>query len=139
MKKIILSFVLLIIALSFFNTSYAKIWRLNNNGNNPIPAIGADFTGTLQAAHDNASVVSGDTIHIEQSPTTYGNCTFTKRLVLIGPGYFLSTNPQTQVNTDYAATVGILTFYNANAAGSQVYGLTISTTYLGVNNLLLDR
>ncbi len=129
----------LLISIAFVQTTQAKIWRLNNNGNNPVPAIVADFTGTLQAAHDNASILSGDTIHVEQSPTTYGPCIFTKRLVVIGPGYFLNLNPQTQVNTSYAATVGDLTFYNTLSASSQVMGLTTSSVYMGVNNLLISR
>lgn len=130
---------LVLFALVLFNTAQAKIWRLNNNGNAPNPAIVADFTGTLQAVHDNASVVSGDTIHIEQSPTTYGSCIFTKRLVVIGAGYFLNQNPFTQVNIDYGSTVGDLTFYNNNAAGSHVFGLTTGVVYMGVNNLLVAR
>ena len=130
---------LFLFALVLFNTAQAKIWRLNNNGNAPNPAIVADFTGTLQAVHDNASVVSGDTIHIEQSPTTYGNCIFTKRLVVIGAGFFLNQNPFTQVNIDYGSTVGDLTFYNNNASGSHVFGLTTGIIYMGVNNLLIAR
>ena len=130
---------LFLLALVLFNSAQAKIWRLNNNGNSPIPAIVADFTGTLQAVHDNASVVSGDTIHIEQSPLNYGNCIFTKRLVVIGSGYFLNKNPNTQVSTDYGSSVGTLTFYNNNAAGSHVYGLTTGIVYMGVNNLLIAR
>ena len=130
---------LFLFALVLCNTAQAKIWRLNNNGNTPNPAIVADFTGTLQATHDNAAVASGDTIHVEQSPTTYGNCIFTKRLVVIGAGYFLNKNPFTQVNIDYGSTVGDLTFYNNNAAGSHVYGLITGAVYMGVNNLLIAR
>jgi hypothetical protein len=121
------------------NTAFSKIWRLNNNGNSPLPAIQANFTGTLQAAHDNVSVVSGDTLHIEQSPTTYGPCIFTKRLVLLGAGYFLDTNPNTQVNTSYGSPVGDLTFRNANSAGSQIWGLTPGIIYAGQNNLVIGR
>lgn len=130
---------LFLFTLVLFNSAQAKIWRLNNNGNLPNPAIVADFTGTLQSVHDNASVATGDTIHVEQSPTTYGPCIFTKRLVVIGSGYFLNKNPFTQVNIDYGSTVGDLTFYNNNTAGTHVYGLTIVNVYLGVNNLLIAR
>ncbi len=130
---------LFLFALVLFNSAQAKIWRLNNNGNLPNPAIVADFTGTLQAVHDNASVATGDTIHVEQSPTTYGPCTFTKRLVVIGSGYFLNKNPFTQVNRDYGSTVGDLTFYNNNTSGTHVYGLTTGNVYMGVNNLLMAR
>ncbi|MEO6949615.1 MAG: hypothetical protein ABI123_08305 [Ginsengibacter sp.] len=130
---------LFLISLVLFNTAQAKIWRLNNNGNNPNPAIVADFTGTLQEVHNSAEVVSGDTIHVEQSPTSYGDCTFTKRLVVIGSGYFLDKNPKTQVNVNYESKVGVLTFYNNNTAGTHVFGLTTSTIYMGVNNLLIAR
>lgn len=130
---------LFLFALVLFNSAQAKIWRLNNNGNLPNPAIVADFTGTLQAVHDNASVASGDTIHVEQSPTTYGPCIFTKRLVVIGSGYFLNKNPFTQVNIDYGSTVADLTFYNNNSAGTHIYGLTMLNVYMGVNNLLIAR
>ncbi len=139
MKFTLAKFGFSLLALVLFNTAQAKIWRLNNNGNIPNPAIVADFTGTLQAAHDNPSVVSGDTLHIEQSPTTYGNCVFTKRLVVIGSGYFLNLNPKTQVNVDYGSTVGDLTFYNNNSIASHVYGLSIGNIYMGVNNLLVAR
>ena len=139
MKFTLAKFGLSLIALVLFNTAQAKIWRLNNNGNSPTPAIVADFTGTLQAAHDNPSVVSGDTLHIEQSPTTYGNCIFTKRLVVIGSGYFLNLNPKTQVNVDYGSTVGDLTFYNINSASSHIFGLSMGNIYMGANNLLISR
>lgn len=140
MKNLIVRGFVLLIACASATASQAKIWRLNNNGNNPNPAIQADFTGTLQQAHDNAGVVSGDTIHVEQSPTPYGACVFTKRLVVIGPGYFLDKNPQTQVNVSYEAVVGQLTMANAACAGTQIWGLYINAaTYMQTNNLLLGR
>ena len=123
-----------------FNAS-AKIWRVNNNGNNPVPAIVSDFPSatTLQQVNDNATVASGDTIHLEQSPTTYGACIFTKRLIVIGAGYFLSQNPNTQVNTSYGTKVGDLTFYNVGSAGSFVYGCEVGNVNMGVNNLTIAR
>ena len=127
-------------AILNFNAS-AKIWRVNNNGNNPIPAIVSDFPSstTLQQVNDNSSVASGDTIHLEQSPTTYGNCIFTKRLIVIGAGYFLNLNPNTQVNNSYGTITGDLTFYNAGSASSFVYGCQVGNVYMGVNNLTISR
>ncbi|MFS8083202.1 MAG: hypothetical protein ACMG51_07100, partial [Ginsengibacter sp.] len=141
MRNNLTKLIALLVIVTISNGAYAKIWRLNNNGNNQIPAITADFptSTTLQQAHDNAIVASGDTLHVEQSPTTYGACVFTKRLVVIGPGYFLSSNPNTQVNTSFGATVGNLTFYTAGGASSQVFGLTTGNVYMGVNNLLIAR
>lgn len=140
MKKIIFN-ILSAAALSALtiHTASAKIWRLNNNGGTPNPAIVADFTGTLQAAHDNASVQSGDTIHIEQSSVSYGSCTFTKRLVLIGAGYFLASNPQTQVITNLNSKVDNLNFYAATSAGSVVMGLYGTIMNVGVNDVRLER
>ncbi|CAN5780597.1 hypothetical protein BH11BAC4_BH11BAC4_23400 [soil metagenome] len=141
MRPILTTLTIVLSVLIFTNSAQAKIWRLNNNGNVPIPAIVADFPAatTLQQVNDNISVVSGDTIHIEQSPTTYGPCIFTKRLIVIGAGYFLNLNPNTQVNTSYGSIVGDLTFYNVAAASCQVYGLQVGNVYMGVNNLVVAR
>lgn len=141
MRNKLTKLIALLVIVTISNGAYAKIWRLNNNGNNQIPVITADFPAstTLQQAHDNAGVASGDTLHIEQSPLTYGNCIFAKRLVIIGPGYFLSNNPNTQVNTSWGATVGNLTFYNNGSASAMVMGLTTGHIYMGVNNLLIAR
>jgi len=68
----------------------AKIWRVNNNS-----GINADFT-TAQEAHDGASF--GDTLFFEGSPDSYGNLVMTKKLVIIGPGYHLILNENTQVS-----------------------------------------
>ncbi len=141
MKPILATVTIVLSVLIFSNSAQAKIWRLNNNGNLPIPAILSDFPAatTLQQVNDNVSVLSGDTIHVEQSPTTYGPCIFTKRLIVIGSGYFLNLNPNTQVNTSYGSIVGDLTFYNAAAASSQVYGLQVGNVFMGVNNLVIGR
>lgn len=119
----------------------AKIWRLNNNNGGTLnPPINADFTGTIQQAHDNSSVQPGDTIHVEQSNTSYGALVMTKRLVIIGPGYFLNENPKTQVIKDYGATVSGINMLNAGASGSVITGLTIiGSINMGSNRLVLTR
>ncbi len=87
----------LIILIAFASISAnATKWRINNKaGSDP------DFT-TPQLANDNASVLNGDTLLIEGSTVTYGDVTFNKKLVIIGPGYFLSENPETQANLSTA-------------------------------------
>ena len=142
MKALSTSIAITLMAIVFLNfNANAKIWRVNNNGNNPVPAIVSDFplSTTLQQVNDNVSVVSGDTIHLEQSPTTYGNCIFTKRLIVIGAGYFLNQNPNTQVNNSYGSTAGVLTFNNTGSAGSEVWGLTVGNVFAGQNNLTIAR
>ena len=142
MKALSTSIAITLMAIVFLNfNANAKIWRVNNNGNNPVPAIVSDFPSstTLQQVNDNASVLSGDTIHLEQSPTTYGACIFTKRLIVIGAGYFLNQNPNTQVNNSYGTKTGDLTFYNAASASSFVYGCEVGNVNMGVNNLTVAR
>lgn len=92
----------------------ATIHRVNNTG------IAADFT-TLQAAHDAA--LPGDTLHLEPSGSSYGACTFTKPLVVIGPGYFLNLNAGLQANGSSAITGALL--FEAGSEGCVVSGLDV--------------
>jgi len=119
--------------------SFAKIWRVNNTG------VPADFT-TAQQANDNASVLNGDTVHIEPSGTSYGHLSLTKRLVIIGNGYFLGTsgsnsNPDLQANPA-TSTLGDLYIYTGGS-NSVIMGMTMNNAYIGystpVNNLLFRR
>lgn len=66
MRKLFIITLITLISAS----SFAKIWRLNNN-----PGITADFT-SLQAAHDGAA--SGDTLYLESSPSSYATLSCTK-------------------------------------------------------------
>lgn len=127
MKRVIFT----LFAIASLNFSYAKIWRVNNNS-----GIAADFT-TLQAAHDGAS--AGDTLHVEASPTNYGGATFTKKLVVIGPGYYLNENPNTQA-IKQTALVSTITLY-AGAAGSVLMGLDFNSSSLNVyaNDIVIRR
>lgn len=136
MKK---NLVLLTAILLTCNISFAKIWRVNNTG------VPADFT-SAQQAHDNASVVNGDTLHFEPSGTSYGDLGLSKRLVIIGNGYFLGSvvsgsNPDLQANTapSYIPTLYIYT----GGSNSVIMGLTFSNVYIAngsaVNNLLFRR
>jgi hypothetical protein len=136
MKK---NFILFLLIFVTGNTVFAKIWRVNNTG------VATDFT-TPQAAVNAAGVVDGDTIHIEPSGTGYGNITLTKRLIIIGNGYFLGTsgsnsNPDLQANPA-ASAIGDL-YVSSGGSNSVIMGLTVNTAYIGylssVNNLLFRR
>jgi hypothetical protein len=104
----------ILLMLCFFSAG-ATSWRLNNN-----PTVNADFS-TFQAAHDAAS--AGDTIYIEGTgdQTHYGTLTITKKLVIIGPGYFLLENDSTYANPIYARVLTMV--IEPGAAGTEVYGL----------------
>lgn len=109
--------------LFLFFTASAKIWRVNNNG-----GVNADFT-TLQAAHNGA--VSGDTIHLEGSPNGYGGLTCTKKLVIIGAGYYLGANPNTQAIALSSLVSSTVTF-NVGSEGSVIMGCDLNGSGINV-------
>lgn len=113
MKRIVLVFLLTTTCLCVSAAS----WRVNNN-----PAINADFS-TFQEAHDAAS--PGDTIYVEGTghDNHYGEIVIDKKLIVIGPGYFLLDNDFTQAN-HLIARFRTITI-NPGAEGSEIYGLYI--------------
>jgi len=104
----------LILLLSI--TANAKIWRVNNNA-----GINADFT-TAQSAHDGAS--AGDTLFFEGSTSSYGNLIMVKKLVIIGPGYDLQFNENTQALKSPARIPNIN--IEEGAEGSYISGMDFS-------------
>lgn len=135
MKKI---FLLLAGSFLFIINTSAKIWRVNNTG------VPADFT-SAQTAHNSASVVNGDTIHLEASGGSYGSLTISKQLVIIGNGYFLGTlganaNPDLQANPATSLLSSVL--FNTGSNGSVLEGCTLSSTLTltnGVSNIIIRR
>src|SRR5690349_13540734 len=124
MKKFLLLSVFVSVLFSSVQ-SQDRLWRVNNN-----PGITADFT-TFNGAVTSASVQAGDTIYLEPSTTGYttGSFTMSKRVVVIGPGYFLDpasvstpANPGLQVATANAE----LPFMRmgAGATGTKFLGIT---------------
>ncbi len=109
----------------------AKIWRVNNN-----TGVAADFAD-LEAAHDGAA--AGDTLHVEGSATSYGALTLTKKLVIIGPGYYLGENPDTQA-LKLTAKAGRIAFYQASA-GSVLMGMDMQAQSIDVdaNDITIKR
>lgn len=113
-------------------TANATTYRVNNTG-----GISANFT-TLQDAHDGAQ--NGDTLIIEGSEIGYSTgYTSTKKLTYIGPGYFLTQNPQTQANLSVANINASISFA-AGSAGSVVMGLSFYTDLnISDDNILFKR
>ena len=87
MKKRI---IFLIALLAGAQSLSATIWRVNNNA-----GVARDFA-TIQGAIDAAS--PGDTIHVEGSITPYDDNVDVdkKRITIIGPGFHLANNAETQ-------------------------------------------
>ena len=115
--------ILLLLNLTCTLSATAKIHTVNNT-----PGTNRDFED-LVTAH--ASAFDGDTIHIEGSTNSYGSLTITKRLVIIGPGYFLDENPDTPVSTSAIVANFTLSRTNQNdpfsgASGTEILGLSFT-------------
>ncbi len=120
------NFTVIIALLLLSSTARAAILRVNNTSGSSAP-----YT-TLSSAV--AAAFSGDTLHIEGSATAYTDLSFNKRLVIIGPGYFLDEeypNPNTQYNKNNAAVINVT--FQAGSKGSIVMGLEIRNS-LAVND-----
>ncbi|MFC1481202.1 hypothetical protein ACFL6E_03030 [Candidatus Neomarinimicrobiota bacterium] len=109
----------------------AKIWRVDNNGGAP-----SDFE-TLQAAAISAEVLSGDTLYVYGSPITYGYMHFNKKLTIIGPGYFLNQNPETQAYPAVAIAADIQ--FNAGSDSSLITGLTTDWILVNADFIAIKR
>ena len=129
MKKLLLLIVLS--ALMGNSLKAQKLHRVNNNTD-----FDADFI-TLPAAVAAAS--DNDTIYMEGSSINYDGATIDKPLTIIGPGYFLSENPETQaINT--SATIDSELTFASGSEGSTIMGcefesgteLTISVSDISV-------
>ena len=141
MKKISLLLSLTALLLSS-QTTYAKIWRVNNT-----PGVNADFTNFTSAVAS-ALVLNGDTLHFESSTIDYPGATLTKRLVIIGLGYFLNpANVTTPGNAGLQAVtaesrIGGFTI-NTGANGSKFLGITLSSVNIGASatpyNLVFEK
>lgn len=118
MKKQITILTAIIIFIA--TTGNATVWRVSNRVIDGI-SVDADFN-TLQDAIDGAS--GGDTLYLMGSENSYGTGTFDKKLVVIGTGYWLTENVNTQAISD-TALVGALTF-NEGSQGSKIQGLSMS-------------
>ena len=127
MKKFVL---LSAITLFIATQANAKIWRVNNQA-----GTSADFI-SMSTAVGHASVVSGDTIYIEPSATSYGSFTITKQLVFIGNGYLLDSanNGNAGLQENANESVFSYAYLNAGSEGSAFIGLYISG-YLYFNGI----
>jgi hypothetical protein len=128
MKKQIL---ILLIASMIAHPAFSTVWRVNN-----ITGVNCNFT-SITAAQSSASVLAGDTLYLEPSAGTYGDITFTKKLTVIGNGYFLSQNPQTQADFN-TSQLGSIT-YNTGSSGSKIIGCQIARITINTSELLIER
>lgn len=142
-------------AVFLFSTlADAQTWRINNQSNyDGTTNFGENYGGTpsfpvfkeIDQAVEYPNVVDGDTLHIEGSTATYLPTTITKQLVIIGPGYFLTENPDVSNNTHDAKLSRI--DFNSGSESSQIIGMNIvpdgsnfyGTIYVNVNGVTIKR
>jgi hypothetical protein len=136
-----MKYVCLIILLLGATTTFGKIWIVDSNAG----STAKDFTN-LQAAHDGAT--AGDTLYLIGSPVNYitTKVTVTKKLIIIGPGYFLNENPDTQTNVasaflnNTAGGVCEELEFAAGSEGSVLMGVQIiGRLVVSANNILIKR
>lgn len=125
--------VLFVSAFLFSMNASAKVWRVNNNA-----GVSRDFS-EVGTAVTNAAVQNGDTLYVEGSTATYNFVTINKRLVIIGPGYFLSENPGLQANVADASFGTVV--LDSLASGSTFVGLRINSFAINSNtdNITITR
>ncbi len=119
----------------------ATVLRVNNSVGSSAP-----YTDLITA---HAVAQPGDTIYVEGSNTPYGSLTVTKRLVFIGPGYFLMENPGTPASFEAVVNDFILDDDGTNdptqgAAGTEIRGLSFtqfsgSRPSISVNDVLITQ
>ncbi len=145
--------VIMILIIAMFSGSHAEanIWRVNNNAN---ATNGSNFGGTISipvfqqligtgptSANGSNLVVDGDTVHLEGSTVNYLGGSLAKRLVIIGPGYFLNENSNTS-NNMLPAVIGHIIFA-AGSSGSQLIGLHVrddaNEVKMDVSDILVKR
>lgn len=104
---------LFLLAATMTLAANATILRVSN-----VSGSSAPYT-SIQAAHDDASV--GDTIMVDGSPNSYGRVEIRKRVVMIGPGYWLTENGIVDESAPQAIVESIT--ITSNAQGTIIQGL----------------
>ncbi len=124
--------ILVILLLFSWTLNAQTIFRVNN-----LPGVtGVNVYTTIQDAHDAAS--DGDIIYVEPSLNSYGSLTCTKRLTILGNGYYLDSN----ATKNYSLRSSILhdIVLNDGSDNSSLKGLTFnSLTGNSVDGIIMKR
>lgn len=125
MKKIILLPMLWLLFYAY--PLSAKVIRVNNQ--EPTNVQQNTFN-TLAEGYTNA--VNGDTLYIESSPTGYGGLDISKRLIIIGSGFFHSENPNLSINLNKSTFNGNVRFL-PGSQGSKIISIEFPTNQRGIS------
>jgi hypothetical protein len=129
MKKQVLRSLMVLAFAGLSVYANATVYRVNS-----APGSSAPYS-TAQAAHNAAS--ANDTLYLEASAFGYGALAVSKKLVIIGTGYFLSQNPQTQAINSGSVMTSVS--FNTGSTGSKISGCQIGYIYVYVNDILITR
>ena len=119
--------ILLFISL-LSSTVQAKIWIVDNTGKL------SDYKDTPAAI---SAASAGDTIFLGGGGSSYTSLNLTKKLCLIGPGYFLTENPG---NNEYSGSASMISLtLSSGSDGSSIIGLRLTYCFINANNTLVKR
>lgn len=127
---------LLFLSLTLGFHAYSRVYTVNNQI--AVNEPGKYLYKSITDAHNAASM--GDTLYIQGSAINYNTSTnITKQLTIIGPGYLLDSNGETQFDKLTANVYGLVFTTgseNSKAIGLNFYtgsgGVTINTHYISV-------
>ncbi len=122
---------IIILCIALFVSLFANgtVWRVNNTS-----GVSADFS-SVTVAHSSAN--PGDTLYLEPSATAYGDLSLSKKLVIIGNGYFTNQNPETQADINYSK-LNVVTF-NPGSEGSVIQGCQIYYISVRTSDIVIQR
>ncbi|MEO8770476.1 MAG: hypothetical protein ABI402_10340 [Ferruginibacter sp.] len=115
--------ILFVLGIFYVSLASAKIWRVNllsNVGGTAAYPVFNNLNDANSAAND------GDTIHLEGIPpgtNRYPAAIITKRLIIIGTGFFLDENINTSLN-QYSSRIESVQF-SSGSYGSKLIGVWI--------------
>jgi len=134
--KTLPNFFLVFGLLLCINNSMAKTWRINNQD------ATADYAQIQDALNDIWVVFAGDTLYVEGSPILYQGARVSRRLTIIGTGYFPNQNPQWPANATQAIFKTAINFADS-AQGSKLIGVEFrgwqSHPIISTNNITIMR
>lgn len=130
-KKILL--ITIVATIGFGNYAYGRSWRVNSNTN-----AKADFKSVVLAIADE-KVKANDTLYLEAGHVE-GDITFTKKLHLIGPGYWQEAVPNNVSYSTMAVINGAISFMveGVSITGCIIKSVMYNTSGIG-RNIKVDR
>jgi hypothetical protein len=121
---------LLVAAVLTIASAQAKIWRVNNT-----PGIPADFTLASNAVK---GASAGDTIQFEPSIIPYGSITLSKKLVLVGTGYFVNDSVPSYQFSPNCPSLNFITV-TSGGSGSVIMVKNRGISLYGDSNIIIQR